>query len=157
MIPVDFFKLFVSIVVCELAGGIGSIFNIKAIPKWYRKIKRPSFNPPNWIFGPVWTTLYLLIGISFYFVWNSNVSGKEIAIILFVVQLVLNILWSGIFFGLRKPGYAFIEIILLWASILAMIIFFYPISNVASYLLIPYFLWVSFASVLNFSIWFLNK
>lgn len=149
-------KLLISIVICQLAGILGSVFNIKSIPKWYSKLKKPFFNPPNYIFGPVWTLLYLLIGISLYLIWISN---KPIlfAIIIFSIQLILNILWSAIFFGAKKPALAFIELIFLWLSILATIIIFYPISALASYLLIPYILWVSFAGVLNFFLWKLNK
>jgi len=152
----DIIALIVCIVICQAAGLLGSIFNFKSIPRWYSKLKKPAFNPPNWIFGPVWTLLYLLMGVSFYLVWTS---GKEIgaAIIIFSIQLVLNILWSALFFGMKKPFIAFIEIILLWISILASIVLFIDISNTASYLLIPYLLWVSFAAILNFSIWKLNK
>ncbi len=152
----DIIKLILSIVICQFAGILGSLFNIKSIPKWYSKIKKPRFNPPNKIFGPVWTLLYLLMGISLYLILTS---GKDITlpIIIFSIQLVLNIVWSFLFFGLRKPFFAFLEIIILWLSILATIIIFYAISKPAAYLLIPYLLWVSFASLLNYSLWKLNK
>lgn len=149
-------KLIICILICQIIGFLGSLFNVKSIPGWYSKQKKPSFNPPSWIFGPVWTMLYLLMGISLYLVL---ISGKltNLAIIIFSIQLFLNLIWTGIFFGMKKPLFAFIEIILLWASILINILVFYEISRTASYLLIPYLLWVSFAAVLNFSIWWLNR
>lgn len=149
-------SLIICVAICEIAGILGSLFNLKSIPKWYSKQKKPIFNPPNWIFGPVWTALYFLMGLSLYFVW---VSGKDVSLqlIFFSFQLILNVAWSAIFFGMKKPSFAFIEIILLWISIIINIVVFYSISNISSYLLIPYLLWVSFAAVLNFSIWNLNK
>jgi len=152
----DLIRLIVSIVICQLVGVIGSIPNIKSIPGWYSKIKKPKFNPPSWIFGPVWTLLYLLMGISLYLIWNSG-NANNLALVVFFVQLLLNFVWSFIFFGMKRPGWAFVEIVFLWVSILWTIILFYSISNVAAYLLIPYILWVSFAAILNFSIWFLNR
>lgn len=154
---IDILKLILSIILCELAGIIGSLFNIRSIPNWYKKLKKPGFNPPNWIFGPVWTILFLLMGISLYLVWNTGISLLSFPMIIFFLQLILNIIWSGIFFGLKKPFFAFLEIILLWFFILATIISFFTISPIASYLLIPYILWVSFASLLNFYIWRLNR
>lgn len=152
-------KLIFSILICLLAGAIGSIFTISSIPTWYAALKKPFFNPPNWIFGPVWTTLYFLMGISLYLIWKKGIKTEEskVALLLFGFQLVLNALWSIIFFGLRLPLYAFILIIILWLAILFTIIKFYKITKPAAYLLIPYIMWVSFASVLNFYIWLLNK
>ena len=156
--PIDYTKLVIAILVCQLAGIIGVIFTSRSIPDWYRKLKKPSFNPPNWIFGPVWTLLYFLMGISLYLVWNpGNNLTALIAMALFGVQLILNIAWSIIFFGMRNPSIAFVEIIFMWIAILATIIAFYPISTIAALLLVPYILWVSFASVLNYYIWKLNK
>jgi benzodiazapine receptor len=119
---------------------------------------KPSFNPPNWIFGPVWTTLYVLMGIAFWLVWKSNAefSIKKRAMTFFIIQLVLNFFWSILFFSFHQLGLALVEIILLWTFIVFSIISFFPISKTASYLLVPYVLWVSFASVLNFAIWKLN-
>ena len=150
--------LFSSIIICQLAGIIGSVFTTSSIPGWYANINKPSFNPPNWVFAPVWTTLYLLMGISLYLIWRNGLSDKnvKIAFIVFIFQLVLNALWSILFFGLQSPFLAFIEIVFLWIAILISIILFFRISRIAAYLLIPYILWVSFASVLNFSIWRLN-
>jgi benzodiazapine receptor len=154
---VDILKLIISIVLCQAAGGVGAIFNLKSIPKWYMHLKKPSFNPPNWLFGPVWTILYLMMGISLYFVWVSGVSLISLPLIVFFGQLVLNVLWSVLFFGARKPFIAFVEIIFLLISIGAVVILFYPYSHLAAYLLIPYILWVMFASVLNFELWRLNR
>lgn len=151
-------KLIISIVICQLAGIVGSLFTVPSIPSWYASLNKPEFNPPNWIFSPVWITLFLLMGISLYIIWSSKtkISYKKTAFIFFGVQLLLNTLWSIIFFGFQAPFYAFIEIILLWFSILITIIVFYRISRPAAYLLVPYILWVSFAAVLNFFIFILN-
>ena len=154
----NFVKLIISIAICQLAGIIGSVFTAYSIPTWYASLVKPSFNPPNWIFSPVWITLYLLMGISLYIIWLSKAKPKykKAAFTFFGLQLLLNALWSIIFFGLQAPFYAFIEIILLWISILITICFFYKISRPAAYLLVPYILWVSFAAVLNFFIFLLN-
>ncbi|MEJ2306479.1 MAG: tryptophan-rich sensory protein [candidate division WOR-3 bacterium] len=150
--------LFSSIIICQLAGIIGSIFTTPAIPTWYANINKPTFRPPNWVFAPVWTTLFLLMGIALFLIWRKGLNEKDIkiAIAVFAFQLVLNTLWSFLFFGLESPFAAFIEIIFLWVAILASIILFFRISRLAGALLIPYILWVSFASILNFSIWRLN-
>lgn len=155
---IKIFKLAFSILVCQGVGIIGSFFTLPAISTWYTTLPKPSFNPPNWIFAPVWTLLFLLMGISLYLIWNRGLRGKETkkAIFIFGVQLILNIIWSVLFFGLQSPLYAFIEIIILWFAILLTIISFYKISKAAAYLLLPYILWVTFASVLNFSILILN-
>lgn len=151
-------KLIVSIAVCQAAGLIGSVFTFPAIAGWYSTIQKPSFTPPNWVFAPVWTTLFLLMGVSLYLVWNRGLENKnaKTAVSVFGVQLGLNILWSVLFFGFQNPFLAFVEIIFLWLSILATAILFYRISKPAGYLLIPYLLWVSFAAFLNYSIWVLN-
>ncbi len=151
-------KLVVSILVCQAAGLVGSLFTSPAISSWYATIQKPSFNPPNWVFAPAWTLLFLLMGISLYLVWSKNWQDQEKkkALFVFAFQLLLNILWSILFFGLQSPLYAFIEIIILWLAILFTIISFYKISKPAAYLLLPYILWVSFASILNFSILILN-
>jgi len=151
-------KLVASILVCQAAGLVGSLFTSPAISSWYATIQKPSFNPPNWVFAPAWTLLFLLMGISLYLVWSKNWQDQEKkkALFVFAFQLLLNILWSILFFGLQSPLYAFIEIIILWLAILFTIISFYKISKPAAYLLLPYILWVSFASILNFSILILN-
>lgn len=153
-----YLKLFISIVLCLAIGGVSGYFTSSEIQTWYVTLNKPSFNPPNWIFAPVWTTLYFLMGISLWLVWKSNAkpSIKNKAIFFFVIQLILNFFWSIIFFSLHQLGFALAEIILMWIFILISIMAFYPISKIAAYLLIPYLCWVSFASVLNFAIWKLN-
>ena len=154
---INWLKLIVSLALPQLAGIIGSLFTVKSIPTWYAALNKPAFNPPNWIFGPVWISLYILMGISFYIVWiKSDSSNFNLLLTVFIFQLTLNALWSIIFFGLKSPGFALPEIVFLWVSILLCIIYFFPVSKFASILLVPYILWVSFASVLNFYIWKLN-
>jgi len=132
---------------------VGSIFTTPAIPGWYATLQKPSFSPPNFLFAPVWTTLYILMGISLALILNKK---NKTAIIFFVVQLVLNSLWSILFFGLKSPKLAFVEIIFLWLAILITILKFFKISKLAGWLFVPYLLWVSFASVLNLTIVRLN-
>lgn len=148
-------KLIISIAVCELAGFIGSIFTTPAIPKWYANLPKPAFSPPSWIFAPVWITLYALMGIAAFLVWKKGPARKDIkiALVIFMLQLALNTLWSIIFFGARNPGVAFLDIILLWLAILSTIYAFSKISRSAAWLLAPYIIWVSFAAYLNFMIW----
>ena len=154
----NFFILLGSICITLLAGFIGSFFNRESIPTWYETINKPFFNPPNWVFAPVWTALFILMGVSLYLVWTSRKKGKifNIAIGLFAVQLALNILWSFFFFYLQSPFSALIEIIILWFAILFTIIYFFRISKAAGYLLLPYIAWVSFAALLNFAIFLIN-
>ncbi|MBI5401814.1 MAG: tryptophan-rich sensory protein [Ignavibacteriae bacterium] len=150
-------KLIVSLALPQIAGIIGSLFTIKSIPAWYAALNKPAINPPNWIFGPVWITLYVMMGISFYLIWiKKDVPGFGFLFSVFIFQLILNALWSIIFFGLKSPGFAFLEIIFLWLAILMCIIFFYKVSKTASLLLLPYLLWVSFASALNYFLWQMN-
>lgn len=151
-------QLVLSIALCQSAGIIGSLFTTPAIPGWYEGLTRPALNPPSWVFGPVWITLYLLMGIALYLIWQQGWRKKmvRIAVAVFSVQLVLNATWSICFFGIQNVGLAFGNIVLLWVSIIASIILFYKISKPAGYLLIPYILWVSFASYLNYAIWMLN-
>jgi tryptophan-rich sensory protein len=154
----NFWKLVIAIVVSEAAGGLGSIFTSSAIPTWYATLSRPALNPPNWVFAPVWTTLFVLMGIAAFLIWKQGLEKPKVreALKIFLGQLTLNVLWSFIFFGLHEPGWAFVEIIFLWLAILATILSFYKISKTAAYLLIPYIAWVSFASYLNLAIWQLN-
>jgi translocator protein len=156
---IDIVKLIVSIVVCEGAGGIGAIFTTPAIPTWYARLKKPTFTPPNSAFGPVWITLYLLMGIAVFLVWREGLSqeGVKTAFILFWVQLLLNVLWSVIFFGSRSLFGGMVVILLLWAAILANIILFFGVSPIAGGLLIPYIIWVSIAANLNAQVWKLNR
>ncbi len=147
------------ILTAEMAGIIGSIFTVKNIPTWYASLAKPAFNPPAWVFGPVWTTLFLLMGIAAFLVWQKGPSRKDVkvALTIFGLQLVLNTFWSIIFFSLHSLGWAFLELIVLWLVILANIIVFAKISKPAAWLLLPYILWVSFAGLLNFTLWQLNS
>ncbi len=151
-------KLILAIVVCQIAGAIGSIFTFSSIPTWYATINKPSFTPPNWLFGPVWITLYTLMGVSLYLIWNKGLENKEVksSLFIFSAQLSLNALWSILFFGLKSPLYAFIEIIILWITIAVTIFKFYKISKNAGVILIPYIIWVSIALTLNFYVWIRN-
>jgi benzodiazapine receptor len=153
------FKIIIAIVISELAGMVGAIFTTPSIAGWYSGLVKPTLNPPAWIFGPVWTTLFVLMGIAAGLIWNNGIKRRDvkIALGLFMAQLILNTLWSIIFFGQHNPGAAFVEIIFLWLAILATIITFAKISRPAVWLLLPYILWVSFAAYLNFSIWQLNS
>jgi benzodiazapine receptor len=152
-------KLIISILASFAAGGIGSLFTFKAIPTWYPSLKKPPYTPPNWVFGPVWTSLYILMGISVFLVWQKGLStnGVLLAFILFWVQLVFNALWSVIFFGIKSKGGGAIIIVVLWLLILAVIITSFRVSAWAGGLFIPYIIWVSIASYLNIGIWWLNK
>jgi tryptophan-rich sensory protein len=155
----DIFKLIVCVVACLAAGLIGSIFTREAIPTWYAALEKPAFNPPNWLFAPVWTLLYILMGIAAFLVWRKGLENRQvrIALIVFLVQLVLNALWSVAFFGLESPLYGLVVIAALWVAILFTVLKFHRISLTASVLLWPYLLWVTFAAVLNVSIWLLNR
>jgi len=148
-------KLIISVLICQIAGVIGSIFTAPSITAWYANLQKPAFSPPNWVFGPVWITLYTLMGISLYLVWNKKKNIK-IPLTLFFIQLILNSIWSVIFFGLQNPFYALIEIIILWIMILLTVISFYKVSKKASLLLLPYIVWVTVATFLNYYIWILN-
>ena len=151
-------KLLIAIGVSELAGIIGSLFTSSAIPNWYSTIEKPALNPPPWVFGPVWTTLYALMGIAAFLVWKRGWEKKEVKLALgmFGIQLFLNAIWSIIFFGMQNPGWALVDILFLWFAIVLTMVLFYKISKPAMYLLIPYILWVSFATYLNYAIWILN-
>ena len=153
----DILKLIVSIILCQLAGFLGALFTTSAIPTWYATLRKPFFTPPNSIFSPVWISLFLLMGISLFFVWRRTDHPKfKIAFIFFLIQLILNILWSVAFFGLQSPLLGLVDIVLLWIAILFTILNFFKVSKLAGALLIPYLLWVSFATLLNFSLWILN-
>jgi tryptophan-rich sensory protein len=157
MKPTDIIKLVASVILCQIAGFLGSLFTTPAIPTWYATLKKPFFTPPNWIFSPVWISLFILMGISLFFVWRRQGHPQfKKALIFFFVQLILNVLWSLAFFGLRLPLLGFIDIILLWIAILLTILHFLKVSKFAGVLLIPYLLWVGFATLLNLSLWILN-
>ncbi len=144
-------KLILSVGLCLGAGVIGSFFTTQSIPAWYATLNKPFFSPPNWIFAPVWTILYILMGVSLYLAWQK----KKVPAV-FWIQLILNVTWSIIFFGMRNPALAFVNIIALWIAIFLNTKSFYKINRPASYLLIPYLLWVSFASFLNLFVVLLN-
>jgi tryptophan-rich sensory protein len=152
------FKLFASLILPLCLGYIAGMFTASAVPDWYASLNRPSFNPPNWIFGPVWSVLYILLGISFFLIWRQPANKeRNTAIIVFLIQLALNFGWSFIFFYFNMIGLALIEIVLLWISIVSMLVLFYRIKPLAAYINIPYLLWVSFATILNAAYYILNS
>ena len=147
-------SLVIFILACAAAAAPGLVLRPGA---WYKNLKKPSWRPPNWLFGPVWLVLYISIAVSGWLLWRK--AGLEVTVLAFtiyIIQLLLNGFWSVFFFGLRQPGLALIEIIFLWCSIIATIVVFYPIDKIAAYILIPYACWVGFAVMLNFRIWRLN-
>jgi tryptophan-rich sensory protein len=151
-------KLITALAACQLVGVVGSVFTTPSLPAWYAALRKPAFTPPDGVFAPVWITLFVLMGVAAFLVWDKGIGSKGVktALIAFVVQLGLNLLWSGLFFGLRSPLLAFVEIVALWLAIAAAILTFYRVSKPASFLLIPYIAWVSFAAVLNWAIVRLN-
>ncbi|UEG49556.1 tryptophan-rich sensory protein [Ferruginibacter lapsinanis] len=154
-------KLAVKILICSttcLLLGIASGYSTAgAIKNWYQYIVKPDWNPPNWLFGPVWTILYLLMGVSLALVWHKALVLPKKALILFIIQFILNLLWSYIFFNKQQIGYAFVEIACMLLFIVLTTISFYRINKTAAYLMLPYLFWVCFATVLNGTIWYLNK
>lgn len=153
---INYPKLLGCIFVCFLAGVIGSLFTFSAIPGWYSGLNKPFFNPPNWVFAPVWNFLYLLMGISLYIIVGISKVKKEVLYVFFI-QLILNTLWSIIFFGFKNIFLAYVEIIILWIFIILSILKFKKYSKIASFLLYPYFIWVTYASFLNLAIFILNR
>lgn len=150
-------RLIISVLAPLVVGGVAGLFTATAIPGWYEQLNQPSFNPPNQVFGPVWTTLYLLMGVSCYRIWSLPPGRqRSIALIVYAAQLLLNFWWSFLFFYFHLIGWALIEILVLWVFILMMIKVFYPLDRVAAFLNIPYLLWVSFATVLNGAYFYLN-
>lgn len=152
-----YLKLIGLILLCELVGILGSVYTISAIPTWYLGLNKPFFNPPNYLFGPVWTMLYALMGISIFRVLELKKKNVDQATNLFWTQLFLNGIWTPIFFGSKQLLFAFVVIVLMWIYIFRTIKAFAKIDKLSAYLLYPYLAWVSFAAILNFSIWFLNK
>jgi translocator protein len=153
-------RILTVVVTCLVIGYFSGIVTRSAILTWYPTLVKPSFNPPNWIFAPVWSMLYIMMGVAAGLVWNRIDFEKDLvkkALILFAVQLALNALWSYLFFGLKNPMLAGIEIVLLWLMIFETYSKFVKINKIAGYLFIPYLLWVSFAMVLNGSMWWLNR
>jgi len=152
------FRLIAAVLLCNLAGILGSLVTVTGPGSWYASIQKPPFNPPGFLFAPVWTTLYILMGISLYLVWMEGTSRRDVRIALpvFGLQLALNCLWSFLFFGLRSPFLGLAGILILWVCIVATIVLFWPIRRAAALLLAPYIAWVTFAAFLNFNIWLLN-
>lgn len=156
------YKLLIALALPLAAGLLGALFTTPAIPTWYAGLVKPSFSPPNWLFAPVWTSLYLLMGMAFYRIWSLVVAPhdkhlKQQALLLFVIHLVFNALWSILFFGLHSPILGLLDILILLSLIVILTIKFYHLDRTAGYLLIPYLAWVTFATLLNFSIWQLNR
>jgi tryptophan-rich sensory protein len=148
MIP----QLILCIAVCMAAALVGSSWTTPALVPWYAGLSKPSWTPPNWLFGPVWTALYIMMAVAAWLVWRrTGLTSAPMA--LFLVQLLLNMAWSGIFFRLRSPGAGFADIVMLWLAIAATLTSFWRVAPVAGWLLVPYLLWVSYASALNYSIW----
>lgn len=149
--------LLVSLGLALGAGAIGGLATASSIPTWYAGLAKPDFNPPNGVFGPVWTTLYVLMAVAAWRVWRTPPDRRRsVALVLYGAQLVLNLLWSLVFFGLRQPGWALVDIAMLLAAVVATAVAFWRIDRPAGLMLAPYAAWVSFASVLNFEIWRLN-
>ncbi len=154
----DILKLLGSLLICQVAGFLGSLFTTPAIPNWYAELSKPSFTPPNWVFSPVWISLFVLMGISLFLIWRREGQPYvKTALMFFFIQLTLNTLWSIAFFGLKSPLLGLIDILFLWLAILLTIVTFFKVSIWAGLLLLPYLLWVSFATVLNFFLWTLNR
>ena len=148
--------LCLSFLLCFLAAGLGSLFTMASLGSWYAGLAKPSWNPPSWLFGPVWTALYAMMAVAGWLVWRRGGAASRLALRWFAVQLVLNVGWSAVFFGLQLPGLAFVEILVLWVAIAATLVVSWKVSRAAGILLAPYLLWASFAAVLNFAIWRLN-
>jgi translocator protein len=150
-------KLIASILICQGAGFVGSLFTTPNIDSWYAFVNKPSFNPPNFIFAPVWTLLFLMMGVSLYLLWVAKKGGdRKLALRLFFIQLGLNVLWSIIFFGMRNPGLALVEIVVLWFGIFFSALQNLKVNKWSFWLMVPYLAWVSFAFILNFYIFILN-
>ncbi len=151
-------SIFGFVVLSFAAPALSAILSISGPGDWYRTLNKPWFNPPDWIFGPVWTLLYLAMGIAAALVWRKGAGpALAVALGLFLLQLVLNALWTPLFFGMQQPGLALIDILALWLAIAATTLAFLPISRLAAALFFPYWLWVSFASMLNAAIWWMNR
>jgi tryptophan-rich sensory protein len=155
----NWIRLLACLTVCQLAGLAGSVFTRQAVPAWYNGLQKPSFTPPNWLFGPAWISLYLLMAVAAYLVWQKgwSAAGVRTALAVFLLQLLLNALWSPVFFGLRSPLGGMIVIACLWLAIVLTMVLFRRLSPAAALLLAPYLLWVSYASALNVSIFMLNR
>jgi tryptophan-rich sensory protein len=156
--PHSVVRLIAAVVLCLILGSAGSLVTATGSGSWYESLEKPAFTPPDWVFAPVWTTLFILMGIALYLVWESGTERREVqvALVIFGVQLALNVLWSFLFFGLESPLLGLADIVLLWIMIIVTIVLFYRIRKSAAYLLIPYIVWVSIATALNYSVYILN-
>jgi tryptophan-rich sensory protein len=153
-----YLKLGLCVIAALVVGAMAALATRGEVATWYSTLRKPSFNPPDYLFGPAWTILYILMGISFFLVWQlPKTEQKQTAILLFVIQLILNFSWSFLFFKFHLLGIALIEILLLWVSVQAIIVAFRKVHTTAAWLQVPYLLWVSFASILNAGIWYLNR
>ena len=152
----NYLKLIISLALPQLAGGLGAFFTITSIESWFSTLVKPSWNPPSWLFGPVWTLLYILMGIACYLIWKSDFPQKKGLLKLYAIQLILNALWSPAFFGMKSPLFGLMVIVPLWVAIMICIIQFRKVSTLASGLMVPYLLWVTFATALNTAILVLN-
>lgn len=153
-----FTPILVSIFIAQGAGLLGAVFTMSSLQSWYPTLVTPEWNPPSWVFGPVWTILYTLMGISAYLIWKTpQKAPRKTALTLYGIQLLLNALWSILFFGFQNIGLAFAEILILWTTILLVMILFWRIHKTAGLLLLPYLAWVSFAAFLNYTLWQLNS
>jgi benzodiazapine receptor len=154
----DYLKLIISIVICQLVGFVGSLITRMSVSTWYSALHKPSFTPPDYVFAPVWIILYLLIGIAAFMVWKKGIETEKVkgALVLYCIHLAVNLMWTAIFFGLRSIQGGFIVIIILWLMIMALMIIFRKISPWSAILLIPYFIWVTFAAILNAGLMILN-
>lgn len=152
-------KLIIAVATPVVIGSLSGFATARGVSTWYPTLVKPSFNPPAWIFGPVWTVLYLMMGVAAYLIWRQGIDadGVRVALAVFVLQLALNGLWSILFFGMHSPGWALVEIVVLWFAIGATISLFWGVAPAAGVLLLPYWAWVSFATVLNASLWWLNR
>jgi tryptophan-rich sensory protein len=150
--------LLVSLAVCLGVAQLGSLLTRPEIPTWYAGLNKPAWNPPNWVFPVVWTTLYVLMAVAAWLVWKSGGIGHaRVALSLFGIQLALNLVWSAVFFRMHQPGWAVVEILILWVLILTTVIAFWQVRQAAAWLMLPYLAWVAFAACLNFAIWRLNS
>lgn len=152
-------KLLASLAICQLAGFIGAIFTTPSISTWYFALNKPIFNPPNYLFAPVWTLLFVAMGIALFLIWSKseNTKEKRLAIILFTLQLLFNVMWSIVFFGFHSPLFGIFVIIILLALIIITTIKFFKLSDMAGILMIPYIIWVGFATILNIALYVLNR
>jgi tryptophan-rich sensory protein len=153
------FRLLVAVALPLAAGILGAFLTVDSVRDWYPSLVRPSFAPPSWVFGPVWTTLYVMMGVASWMVWRTGAGTPEVrgALVIYGVQLALNFAWSPLFFGLRQPALALVDIVLLLGLVAWTVVRFYRVSKPAGWLLIPYLGWVAFATVLNAGFWWLNR